>query len=1063
MKRMLINATQPEEVRVALVDGQWLYDLDIENCLKDQKKANIYKGKITRIEPSLEAAFVDYGEERHGFLPLKEISREYFSKQPRDIEGRVKIKDVLNEGMEVIVQIDKEERGNKGAALTTFVSLAGRYLVLMPNNPRAGGISRRIDGDERAELKDALSCIDVPKGMGVIVRTAGVGRNAQELQGDLANLINLWSNIAENAKPAKAPSFLFKESNAIIRAIRDYLRTDIGEVIVDKEEAFELASTYIQQNMPNYRSKVKLYEEAIPLFNRYQIEGQIETAFEREVKLPSGGAIVIDVTEALISIDINSSRATKGSDIEETALQTNLEAADEIARQLRLRDMGGLVVIDFIDMQAARNQREVESRMKDALAMDRARVQIGRISPFGLLEMSRQRLRPSLGETTSKVCPRCSGQGTIRGTKSIALSILRLVEEEAQKERSAEIRAICPVPVATYLLNEKRKAISGIESRQQTRIVILPSEEMTTPHFEVQRLRNDEIVKIETSYKIDIPSEESDSSGLTDEQKLAKIPKPLVQQGMASSNPPTQKPNKHAKKNEKTGFLAGLIGGILAFFKSEPEEKPPERKHTNRTNKRGGRNNQNRRRGQNDKKHRDQTVSDNLQRKPNTATSDDKKAANDRASAEGRRNGGRNRRRKTNDEQNADNKNENTRDSQSNESPQNENRPARRPNNRQGRNQQRRRGPRPEKEIVNNESATQEDNKNATQAAHQHADSTQPVGNAIAAKTKSESSPNSQQKDSATPAPSDKINKEETAKRSQQKRSSNNRRNNKTAENVNTENTNGKHIEPSKESSKESNKNEAKDAPIAKQEEKLNQQVISAIETAEHMKSIAENNTQNSVSASPTQLSTQSAAQSINRAPAIQDTQSPSQTLDNPSTDTQNSEEQTQVIENTQNHQVQERESSENKTQEHSEKTHADNAAITQDISKQEKAKEEPMIETPDKEPESSAQKMDSQEALHKGKNTEPNNEANKQDEALPKASEPSQPAHTVLTRAKNDPRVNANPVCELEITNVSFTAIMSGPLDTSLKAEIHRNPKNLERAANDPRNLRTLNNQTGE
>ena len=453
MKRMLINATQPEELRVALVEGQWLYDLDIENRNREQKKSNIYKGRITRVEPSLEAAFVDYGAERHGFLPLKEISREYFSKNTGDSDGRVKIKDVLKEGTEVIVQIDKEERGNKGAALTTFVSLAGRYLVLMPNNPRAGGISRRIEGEDRAELKDALGSIEVPQGMGVIIRTAGVGRSADELQWDLNYLLQLWGSIDSEAKKSPAPTFLFQESNVIIRAIRDYLRQDVGEVIVDNKEAFELASAFIQQVMPNYRSKVKLYQDDIPLFNRYQIESQIETAFQREVKLPSGGAIVIDVTEALVSIDINSSRATKGGDIEETALQTNLEAADEIARQLRLRDMGGLIVIDFIDMQPVRNQREVENRMRDALLMDRARVQIGRISRFGLLEMSRQRLRPSLGEIHSKVCPRCNGQGTIRGTRSLALAILRLVEEEAQKERSAEIRAIAPMSVATYLLN----------------------------------------------------------------------------------------------------------------------------------------------------------------------------------------------------------------------------------------------------------------------------------------------------------------------------------------------------------------------------------------------------------------------------------------------------------------------------------------------------------------------------------------------------------------------------------------------------------------------------------
>ncbi len=502
MKRMLINATQPEELRVALVDGQWLYDLDIENRNREQKKANIYKGKITRVEPSLEAAFVDYGADRHGFLPLKEISREYFSKAPNDVEGRIKIKEVVKEGTEVIVQVDKEERGNKGAALTTFVSLAGRYLVLMPNNPRAGGISRRIEGEERAQLKDALGGVEIPSGMGIIIRTAGVGRSSEELQWDLNYLLQLWESIDKAAKSGPAPNFLFQESNVIIRAIRDYLRQDVGEVIVDNKEAFDLANGFIQQVMPNFGSKVKLYNDDIPLFNRYQIESQIETAFQREVKLPSGGSIVIDVTEALVSIDINSSRATKGGDIEETAVQTNLEAADEIARQLRLRDMGGLIVIDFIDMQPARNQREVENRMRDALDMDRARVQVGRISRFGLLEMSRQRLRPSLGEVHSKVCPRCNGQGTIRSTRSLALSILRLVEEEAQKERSAEIRAIAPVSVATYLLNEKRKTISNIEQRNSTRVVVVPNGDMMTPHFEVQRLRDDDEGTLETSYKI---------------------------------------------------------------------------------------------------------------------------------------------------------------------------------------------------------------------------------------------------------------------------------------------------------------------------------------------------------------------------------------------------------------------------------------------------------------------------------------------------------------------------------------------------------------------------------
>ncbi|MEQ9208316.1 MAG: Rne/Rng family ribonuclease, partial [Pseudomonadales bacterium] len=465
MKRMLINATQPEEIRVALVDGQKLYDLDIEARGKEQKLANIYKGKITRIEPSLEAAFVDYGMDRHGFLPIKEISSEYFNKGSKS-SGRPRIDEVLKEGTEVIVQVEKEERGNKGAALTTFVSIAGRYMVLMPNNPRGGGISRRIEGDERTELKDAMRDLKLPKGMSVIVRTAGVGRDSDELQWDLDYLLQLWESIVKESEAAAAPHFLFQESNVIIRAIRDYLRPSIGEIIVDSWEAFQLASAFITQVMPDYKSKVKFYEDDLPLFNRYQIETQIETAFEREVKLPSGGSIVIDRTEALVSIDINSSRATKGKDIEATALQTNLEAADEIGRQLRIRDLGGLVVIDFIDMTPPKNRKAVEDRMMQTLSIDRARVQISRISKFGLLEMSRQRLRPSLEETIFEACPRCTGQGTIRGIRSLALSILRLVEEEAQKEFTKEVHAFVPNEVAAFLLNEKRSAIYELEKRQ---------------------------------------------------------------------------------------------------------------------------------------------------------------------------------------------------------------------------------------------------------------------------------------------------------------------------------------------------------------------------------------------------------------------------------------------------------------------------------------------------------------------------------------------------------------------------------------------------------------------
>jgi len=537
MKKMLINATQPEELRVALVDGQRLYDLDIENRTRLQKKANIYVGKITRVEPSLEAAFVDFGAERHGFLPLKEIAREYFYRKASDGEGKTKIKDVVKEGTKVIVQVDKEERGTKGAALTTFISLAGRYMVLMPNNPRAGGISRRIEGDDRAELREALSVLDIPDGMGVIIRTAGVGRSAEELQWDLAYLLQLWDSISKAGEENAKPVLLYQESNVIIRAVRDYLRDDVDQVLIDSPEAYRQATDFVGMVMPKYANRIKLYEDNIPLFNRFQIESQIETAFQREVRLPSGGSIVIDPTEALVSIDINSARATKGSNIEDTALQTNLEAADEIARQLRLRDMGGLIVIDFIDMSASRNQRQVENRVRDALAIDRARVQVGRISRFGLLEMSRQRLRPSLGETSAIVCPRCNGQGTIRDTKSLALSILRLMEEEAIKDRSAEVRAIVPVDVAAYLLNEKRGALSDIERVTSARVLVVPNPNLETPHFDVQRLRDDEVNgDHETSYKIDV--EVPDAEQISDGHGPAPVPpKAIVEAPRPSPQP----------------------------------------------------------------------------------------------------------------------------------------------------------------------------------------------------------------------------------------------------------------------------------------------------------------------------------------------------------------------------------------------------------------------------------------------------------------------------------------------------------------------------------------------
>ena len=489
MKRMLINATQPEELRVALVDGQRLYDLDIEATGREQKKSNIYKCRIARIEPSLEAAFVDFGAERHGFLPFKEIARSLLqSKNNGDNRARVSVKDVLEVGQEYIVQVEKEERRNKGAALTTFISLAGRYLVLMPNNPRAGGVSRQIEGNDRNDAREAMSILEIPQGMGLILRTAGVGKGTEELQWDLDYLKVLWDSIKTTAKDKPGPFLIYQEKEVIIRAIRDYLRSDIAEIWIDDNDIFHRARDFMQQVMPHNLQKLKLYSGSDPLFSRYQIEGQIETAFAREVQLPSGGMLSIDHTEALTSIDINSARATKGEDIEETALNTNLEAADEITRQLRLRDLGGLFVIDFIDMANSRNQREVENRLRDGLKVDRARVQTSRISRFGLLEMSRQRLKPSLGESSHISCPRCDGQGTVRGLKSLSLAVLRIIQEEAMKELTAKIVVQLPVDAATYLLNEKRQPIREIEQRLDVEIVISPNPMMETPQYLVQRI-----------------------------------------------------------------------------------------------------------------------------------------------------------------------------------------------------------------------------------------------------------------------------------------------------------------------------------------------------------------------------------------------------------------------------------------------------------------------------------------------------------------------------------------------------------------------------------------------
>jgi len=658
MKRMLFNATQPEELRVAMVDGQRLYDLDIETAGREQKKSNIYKARITRLEPSLEAAFVDYGAERHGFLPLKEISRSYFDPKVDLSGGRVNIKQVLREGQEIIVQVEKEERGNKGAALTTFISLAGRYLVLMPNNPRAGGVSRRIVGEERNEIRDALAALTVPEDMGLIVRTAGVGKNPEELQWDLDYLLQLWEAIDKASKEGSAPFLVYQESDVIIRAIRDNLRKDIAEILIDDKATFEKATEFMQLVMPHNLGKLKYYADDVPLFTRYQIESQIETAFKREVRLPSGGAIVIDHTEALISIDINSARATKGSDIEETAVNTNREAAEEVARQLRLRDLGGLVVIDFIDMSASRNQRDVENTLREALKMDRARVQIGRISRFGLLEMSRQRLRPSLGESVQIVCPRCEGHGTIRGTESLALSILRIIEEDAMKEQTARIVVQVPVNVATFLLNEKRQAINDLETRQNVKVVLIPNPSFDTPHYEVLRERATDLAhdaESQASYNLAVEREEV-SESLDDKPKMSsEVPAvkgvtpaaPVPVQAAQSAPAPAAVPAGIIKR-----LWSSIVGGTATDTAAQPKptEKEPSSKPaqsrsrsgrggSTRTpaNRRGGRN-RNDNRLDNRTDNRSDNRSDNRnrpdsQQKPSQAKSDTKKNAPSRDSS----------------------------------------------------------------------------------------------------------------------------------------------------------------------------------------------------------------------------------------------------------------------------------------------------------------------------------------------------------------------------------------------------------------------------------------------
>lgn len=566
MKRMLINATQPEELRVALVDGQKLYNLDVEVPSREQKKANIYKGKITRIEPSLEAAFVDYGSERHGFLPFKEISANYLLNGNASKDGgRLNVRDCIKEGQELIIQVEKEERSSKGAALTTKVGLAGRYLVLMPTDPRAGGVSRRIEGDDRSEVRDILSQLQLPDGMGVIVRTAGVGRAVEELQWDLDYLLNVWQAITHASEERPAPFLIYQESNVIIRALRDHYSSDIGEIIIDEDTVYNQAHNFLQQIMPGEVRKLKKYAESVPLFSRFQIESQIESAYQRSVTLPSGGALVIDHTEALTAIDINSARATKGSDIEETALQTNLEAADEVARQLRLRDLGGLIVIDFIDMASNKNQREVENRLRQAMKLDRARVRTGRISRFGLMEMSRQRLRPSLGESSLITCPRCNGHGTIRSVESLSLVVLRLMEEEAMKENTARVVVQVPVEVATFLINEKRDMVREVETRNMVDILIVPNQDLQTPNYVVERTRLAELADQEgkTSYQ------------LATAQKTITAPPSLEKDADVRGESPAVKdvaPSAPAPK--KAGWFTRLIKALFGGGKSAPKRKP---------------------------------------------------------------------------------------------------------------------------------------------------------------------------------------------------------------------------------------------------------------------------------------------------------------------------------------------------------------------------------------------------------------------------------------------------------------------------------------------------------
>lgn len=656
MKRILINATHEEELRVAMVDGQRLFDLDIDVPSREQKKGNIYKGKITRVEPSLEAVFVEYGSERQGFLPLKEISTTYYNERQKkgdEPSGRINVQDVLKVGQELVVQVEKEERGNKGAALTTYISLAGRYLVLMPNSPRAGGISRRIEGDERAQLQEALRSLEVPEGMGMIIRTAGVGKQTEELQWDLEYLVQLWTAIDKVTQERSAPFLAYQESNIIIRALRDYLRKDIGEILVDSPEVYKTGHDFMSMVMPHELDKFKLYQEKAPLFTRYRIESQIETAFRHEVRLPSGGALVIDPTEALISIDVNSARANKGGDIEETAFNTNLEAAEEIARQLRLRDLGGLVVIDFIDMGPSRHQREVENRLRDHLKVDRARVQVGRISRFGLLEMSRQRLRPSLGDAHEEVCPRCSGLGHVRGVESLGLAVLRLVEEEATKDRVSQLVMQLPVAVATFMLNEKREQLDAIERRHQVKLLLIPNPHMETPHYDIERvLDGDQQGKV--SHHLMVKPEVETPTTLKD--------RPTVQQAAVTGvSPAAPAPTPTSTDSKKPNLLKRLIGVLtgkataektLTEIEKTPENRPrhdQNRRPQNRNNNRRNQRTNNRSRQDNNSSGQKKAEQVNQPAEKSSQHQNDEQSESRNPSAKRSRRGGRRRPRNDND------------------------------------------------------------------------------------------------------------------------------------------------------------------------------------------------------------------------------------------------------------------------------------------------------------------------------------------------------------------------------------------------------------------------------